>query len=863
MLAFILSCSFVVGNAEDAADNKAAADAASVSSEIQEMMSILRLFEIIPEYYDYNVPIASEVTRADFAAAVARLIGMNVYGGADVYFYDVPKTHWAYNEISNLAELGVINGSSNKMFEPDIAITKGEAYKILLSVMGYDIYAENNGGFPTGYLMIANRIGVADGVSNNENILMSDMFYLIYNAMKTDIMESSISGEDIIYEAKEGESLLSLYRDVYYEKGVVRGANTITVDNGTLDEGDVLIDDVSYKSGSVDMFEYIGQEIEFFYYQDSFDDKTILWATGKDADDTLNINVDNGASFDEKTFYYTYYTDAGKKRTIKLDKGITLIYNGGIVESGYDDILNGNRYSLKLVKNKDEYSVAVVKEYENYVVGSVGAADFRIYDKINPKASIVLDEDLYDTFRIKMSGLTDIKFDDIKQGYVLSVFESKDKRHMEVVASNNTVIGSIKGISEDTDWYNILINETSYRMDKAVYDSSFSSGDDIKAYLDVFGNIAYMESMDSKFKGAFLIDVYYNEAFDEEVRIKHLAEDGNITVSECAEKVVIDGKRFKDPDDIKTALIAGESEFESQFALIKKNADGKITGVDTVAYNENYETTASLAIDDPFESAASKSIKVAADTSRIGYKIIFDTDSIIFSIPEDNYKEANPADFTVLPATAIVNDTSVAAAQSYKTTEDGGISKYILVKNYDSTTNNFEHPIIVKSIETGVDEENCVVEVLNGYQGNIAVSIHADSNHSNLFSQSGALPGTLVKLGKNNRGKVIKCDVLYDYRTGSIDKNYEKPDRLCVFGGYVHNVVGDVLRIGKENGEAFDYAFRIGTVPVMIYDTKAQRNPIYTGSIGDAITYKNDPAECSKIIVLTWKMQTRMFLIYK
>ena len=79
LLAFVL-CFGVVVNAETVNDNKTA----SVSSEIQEIMSLLRLFEIIPEYYDYNVPVNAEVTRADFAAAVARLIGKNVYNGSNV-----------------------------------------------------------------------------------------------------------------------------------------------------------------------------------------------------------------------------------------------------------------------------------------------------------------------------------------------------------------------------------------------------------------------------------------------------------------------------------------------------------------------------------------------------------------------------------------------------------------------------------------------------------------------------------------------------------------------------------------------------------------------------------------------------------
>ena len=872
LLAFILCCSFVgyAQNAETVADNttETAPKTATVSPEIQKMMSVLRLFEIIPEYYDYNVPVASAVTRADFAAAVARLMSKTVYGGTNVYFYDVPKTHWAYNEISNLAEMGYIAGSGNKMFNPDTAITKGEAYKILLSVMGYGVYAEYNGGFPTGYNEVANRIGITKGVSNSEKLIMSDMFYLLYNAMKTDVCDSSISGGNVVYEAKEGESILSVYRDVYYTEGVVYGAKSVTVDNDTLNDDDVLIDDEIYKSGNVAMFEYIGQEVEVFYHEDRLEEKTILWAVAADENDTLNIDVTNSASFDEKTFKYTYYDENGKKKTITLDRGMILIYNGGIVESGYDEILNKSRYSVKFIKSDNKYTVAVVKAYENYVAGSVGTSDFKIYDKLEPQKNIILDEDLYDTFELKLAGLGAIKFEDITSGMVLSVFESKDKKHIEVIASNNIALGTIREISEDSDYYNILLNETPYRMEKEAYDISISTGDDVQAYLDFNGNIAYMETAANKFKGAFLITLYRNDDEDDELSIKYLAESGKVVVTKCAERVVIDGRMFKGAEEIEKALVAGEREFISQFALVMMNSDGKIVEVDTVNYNPTYETEASLAVDVPFINEGEtemkkRQVRTTAATAKIGEKIIFDKDTIIFSIPtSDNYKEVEEENFAVLPATSMINDTG-AYAQSYKTAEEGGISKYLLVKDYDSKSSTFEFPVIVDSIVKGVDEDGSVVEVLKGYQGGAPVSINASSNVSDLFSKTGVKPGTLVKLGRNNKGDVDKCSIVYDYRDGAENINSLLNDSIGVFGGYAHSVVGDVLKIGYESGEAFDFAIRTNSLPVMIYDTKAERNPIYAGTLGDAVTYKNDPAGCSKTVIITTRMQGKMIVLYK
>ena len=65
LLAFVLCSGIVVGHAENTADNgtENVAVTPTISPEIQEMMSALRLFEIIPEYYDYNVPMSEHYSH--------------------------------------------------------------------------------------------------------------------------------------------------------------------------------------------------------------------------------------------------------------------------------------------------------------------------------------------------------------------------------------------------------------------------------------------------------------------------------------------------------------------------------------------------------------------------------------------------------------------------------------------------------------------------------------------------------------------------------------------------------------------------------------------------------------------------------
>ena len=51
--------------------------------------------------------------------------------------------------------------------------------------------------------------------------------------------------------------------------------------------------------------------------------------------------------------------------------------------------------------------------------------------------------------------------------------------------------------------------------------------------------------------------------------------------------------------------------------------------------------------------------------------------------------------------------------------------------------------------------------------------------------------------------------------------------------------------------------------PVIVYDTSKTKNPISTATLGDIITYKNDPENCSTVFIASNRMQAQMFIIYK
>lgn len=878
LVATALSCSYVITDVSAETDVEAevqkliteasATPEESISPKVRKMMNVLKTFDIIPDYYDYNVPLTYEVSRSDFAASVARIMGKTEYDGSEVYFYDVPKNYWAFNEISNLTEMGILSGAGDKTFRPGEPVTKAAAYKMLLCAMGYREYAERAGGYPKGYVNVASNIKLSKGVSGGENVTMEDMLNILYNALTVNTMElGNLSGNSITFEVSDDETLISTYRDIYYGEGDVNGANTVTINGEALNKGYALIDDEKYKCDGFNMMEYLGEKVEFFYEDnDSSDEKKLLWVGHKESSQDIKIiKVDGDAHLDTDTFIFTYYDENDRWHRVNLDRSALLIYNGGIVESDYDKILNDNRYELKLISNNDKYTM-IVREYKNYVVGNINSVDRIIYDKNKPQEYVNLDEEDYDTFSIKHMAGDEISFEDIAKDSVLSVYQSKDKKHIEVYVSQNTANGIIEKIYTE-GYTKIVINGNEYRVDDNVPGNNYAVGNEVTAYTNVFGEIVYITAKAGSFQGSFLISASLDRR-GEYMYIKQLGEDSKVAKLKCVENLIIDGTRYKTAKAAYTAILAGESKLTPQFALIKKNTDGDIKEIDTTNYDKAKETANSLQVDVPFwygseTTYTQRLIRATANAARIGEKIVFDTNTKVFIVPfATDYDSFDDNEFWVTVGSKLSNDTGTYA-ESYKISQKSGIAKYMLLKGYDPNKVNAELPVLAQKITSGIDDDGNVIEILEGYQGVAPVSVKAHESVSDLFSKNGVLPGDVVTLTKDSYGNVKGCTVVYDYRTGDHKAITALNDIVGMFAGYANDVVENVVKIGFTSGEDYDFAINAMSKPVLVYDTSKAKDAVSVATTGDIITYANDPINCSTVFIVTNRMQPQLFVIYK
>lgn len=127
------------------------------------------------------------VTRAQAAAFLCRMMGIGESSKAKkiTNFTDVQESYWASGYIAAIAEKGVISGYADGSFKPDSPVTCQQLLKMLVCAWGWKEYAENCGGWPNGYVAVANEYGYTKNTSQTvtANATRSTVAMYIYNTM--------------------------------------------------------------------------------------------------------------------------------------------------------------------------------------------------------------------------------------------------------------------------------------------------------------------------------------------------------------------------------------------------------------------------------------------------------------------------------------------------------------------------------------------------------------------------------------------------------------------------------------------------------------------------------------------------------
>lgn len=129
------------------------------------------------------------VTRAEMAAIICRMLGETENLAVSGAFSDVPVSHWANTYITKVEELGIVTGYGNGRFGPTNKVTFEQALTMVVRTAGLNGMAVEYGGYPDGYIKIAEEAGFLHHISagKGDPLNRSDVALLIFNYFNNNV----------------------------------------------------------------------------------------------------------------------------------------------------------------------------------------------------------------------------------------------------------------------------------------------------------------------------------------------------------------------------------------------------------------------------------------------------------------------------------------------------------------------------------------------------------------------------------------------------------------------------------------------------------------------------------------------------
>ena len=539
------------------------------------------------EYTEYGMMKPySHMTRADYAVLLGNVL--RNYGASDKdHFTDVDKEYYARDSINKLSEYGYVKGDGDSRFRPEDDIKYNEAVKIIVSMLGYDIIANQSGGYPDGYASVAANIGITKGVeSDGEYINRGNAMKLLVNSFDVNPMGMDISGDSYSLKVQKDKTLLSEMAGIYYMKDYVNANSDYSKEGETTVEGKIRIGtEEMYASPEYD--DYVGFYVQCWYEKNDYDENEVLYlkksgTKGK----TVKINAEDIDKTDGCIL--KYFTEGRIEKQVRFGGDTIFIYNGKRCAAFDESMFFFNNGWVEFIDSDSDGTADMVKinDYRDIVVETVTAE--KIYSKYTPENNIEIEKT---KLVILNADGKEITLSDISAGDVLSIFKSATGEDdvAKIIRSHDTVSGAVSGENEENGIRTVTIGYKDYPVYdgyKTLLSNRLSLNDSGEFLLDAYGKIVSMkEGASSDYMPGLLIKAgkrHSREAGADVVALK-MSTQGGVVTAEITDKVTVDTIQYTESsfEDLAKTLQAKSGEV----ILYKLNSKGNIIFIDTTDTN--------------------------------------------------------------------------------------------------------------------------------------------------------------------------------------------------------------------------------------------------------------------------------------
>lgn len=732
---------------------------ASYAQAVQELSAL----DVISGYDDGTFGPDKLVTRAEITKMIVDALAERSSAEASTEstkFADVSADHWAKGYINQGVANGFIAGMSDTEFDPDANVTYVQAQKMLVSAIGYETYAQAQGGWPTGYKTYAASLDITKGISgitDSTELTRAQVAQMIDNAMdaplcviaswKTEWNGSKTPNLEV-RDGKEGRAYETLFTEKH-DAYKVYGRVTETSKTGSVDTDKVTFqvekadnfDDEEVKADSPvseDMYigdskadNYLRTYSQALIQKNDDDEFTILSIAAAAANKSVTVaseDFDENKSTDEALYFFPAGTTKGStKYQLDTTNGVTIYING--VESSKSiaelrDYLDKNETaSVTLQKETETGSTSTSAKYNTIMVSSyVTAIVDEVIDKTNEtsvnfdtyssgiqaKMTVNKDDDNY-TYSFKLDG-KDIEAKDLQQNDVLNISYDttgsfKDSSFYDVIVTRNVVDG-VKCTSINDSKGEYTIGGTKYKTAEGM-DIDVETSTEYSLYLDHFGRIAKADENSVSKNYGVLKNIYKKAGGDYMAQI--------ITKKGTEEEYKVDSDKVNEyATYLKYATFYSDAKKENKIDTTTKDWQSKVVAFDEPKYSTSQPKSVAYPEQVVEYSVSSSSNKItiknggviaptAADAeykesgNKIGSVKMADS-TVILDLSEVDTKDS----YSVVSS---LNDGSNYVAYGYDKSKSDNTYRFVIITEGTSSVFNSETQLAIFNGSEVIDKD--------------------------------------------------------------------------------------------------------------------------------------------------------------
>ena len=868
--------------------------------------------------------ITEPVTRAEFVNAAMRCVirdsgakNMTSSVKADKsVFTDVPMDYWAAYNIEAAKARGIVSGTVGGEFNPEGYLSRAAAIKIVVSALGYAPFAEENGGFPIGYLSVAERLKISKTEIQNDDILTKgEAAVLLKNMLETAPVKSiyGANGSEMKMPSESDDSLLNMVYSIKSFEGVVTANEYSSVDSvKTVGNGKVCIKSTSTENSAIFFVngtkasDYLGRRLAVYYYDNEpYELAYVLPYDG----DTLVIDGNDllNASFTSKKIEYTQkntiddFKEKVSKKSVKISTYTDVIHNGiftNDIENVFD-IINGETEesvdSVKLYDNDDDGKYDVIDVISYYTIHADYVYDGEdrlvITDNVTEK-SIIVDKEKGNAVerRYTASGVETASYGITKgntvgvayakgEAELYNLYISKDSRSDVIKVINNEMLQSEKNT--------YLLSDTFKKyFEKNNIPASFKINEQYTLYIDHKGKLAGYYSKETSFDSyygmikdkddyLYILNAYKatSSKNDYSLEFKTVNLEAEVSTRFSADTLKIDGRKVKSGDlSVDDAI----SVLKGKFVKYTSDASGKIK---TITLPEKNVKDNVFSYSPGFEQGnGAVNLRYRAGP-KVFYKdgvgsTAITSDTTILWVPYSELVDEG-VDVNLYCKRGTTSDfrsDQYYYVNAYKLNASSVTADILIAyNNNEYRVDSFSKPIIVRKVVLAQNKYGNISTLVYGIQENKEVEIASEEAvFKNRYGVDVTVePGDLIRCQLNAREDCRVIDMLLDCSDYSdVTTSFSSAYRAIKGSVYQHDanamyIVKNKWEITDEDILPSNMETQICTSSANIYLFDTEAKTLKKVNSGSLVDYKSDKENYSRVAVANSYGTPDLIVIYE